>query len=138
VLDTKQADSHVPVMPKLGPHSRPDKLQVIDGRRAEAKLMKRVREELVAHCGGAPSSTQQILINRAAALSLRLHLMDREAAASGGLSEKNGREYLCWNNALVRLLRSLGLDSAASRQDPFETLADIHERYGQPRRQRHE
>jgi hypothetical protein len=114
-------------MPRLGPHSRPDRLQIIDGCRAEAKLMKRVREELTAHCGGAPSSTQQILIDRAAALSLRLHLMDREVIASGGLSEKNGREYLGWNNALVRLLRSLGLDSASSSpMSVAEAMREIH------------
>jgi hypothetical protein len=129
VLDTKQADSHVPEHAQTRSHSRPDKLQIIDGRRAEARFMKRVRQELTAHCGGTPSSTQQILINRAAALSLRLHLMDKEAAASWGLSEKNGREYLCWNNALVRLLRSLGLESSAASASPQELLRQVHDAY---------
>jgi hypothetical protein len=69
-------------MPRIGPHSRPDKLQIVDGRLAEAKLMARVREELTQHLGGKPSATQKILIDRAAALSLRLHLMDRESAGA--------------------------------------------------------
>jgi hypothetical protein len=76
-------------MPRIGPHSRPDKLQIVDGRLAEAKLMARVRAELTQHLGGKPSATQRILIDRAAALSLRIHLMDRESARSGGMSERN-------------------------------------------------
>jgi hypothetical protein len=44
-------------MPRIGPHSRPDKLQIVDGRLAEAKLMARVREELTQHLGGKPSAT---------------------------------------------------------------------------------
>ena len=39
-------------MRKLGPHSRPDKLQIVDGRLAEGKLMARVRAELTQHLGG--------------------------------------------------------------------------------------
>jgi hypothetical protein len=102
-------------MPRIGPHSRPDKLQIVDGRLAEAKLMARVREELTQHLGGKPSATQRILIDRAAALSLRLHLMDREAARSGAMSERNGRQYLAWSNALTRVLKQIGLKGVAER-----------------------
>ncbi len=77
-------------MPKIGPHSRPDKLQIVDGRLAEGRLMARVRAELTQHLGGKPTAPQRILIDRAAALSLRLHLMDRESARSGEMSERNG------------------------------------------------
>jgi hypothetical protein len=52
-------------MAKIGPHSRPDKLQIVDGRLAEAKLMASVRAELTQHLGGKPSATQRILIDRA-------------------------------------------------------------------------
>jgi hypothetical protein len=41
-------------MRKIGPHSRPDKLQIVDGRLAEAKLMARVRQDLTRHLGGKP------------------------------------------------------------------------------------
>ena len=102
-------------MPKIGPHSRPDKLQIVDGRLAEAKLMARVRAELTQHLGGKPSATQRILIDRAAAPSLRIHLMDRESARSGGMSERNGRQYLAWSNSLTRVLNQIGLKSAAER-----------------------
>jgi hypothetical protein len=115
-------------MPKLGPHSRPDKLQIIDGRLAEAKLMACVREELSQHLGGKPSATQKILIDRAAALSLRLHLMDRETARSGGvMTDRNGRQYLAWNNSLTRLLTQIGLESASARPlSPSEALQQAY------------
>jgi hypothetical protein len=102
-------------MPRIGPHSRPDKLQIVDGRLAEAKLMARVRAELTQHLGGSPSATQRILIDRAAALSLRIHLMDRESARSGGMSERNGRQYLAWSNALTRVLKQIGLKGVADK-----------------------
>jgi hypothetical protein len=115
-------------MAKIGPHSRPDKLQIIDGRLAEGKLMARVREELSQHLGGKPNPAQKILIDRAAALSLRLHLMDRESARSGGvMSERNGRQYLAWNNSLTRLLSQIGLESASARPlSPSEALAQVY------------
>jgi hypothetical protein len=102
-------------MPRIGPHSRPDKLQIVDGRLAEAKLMARVRAELTQHLGGSPSATQRILIDRAAALSLHIHLMDRESARSGGMSERNGRQYLAWSNALTRVLKQIGLKGVADK-----------------------
>jgi hypothetical protein len=98
-------------MRKIGPHSRPDKLQIVDGRLAEGKLMAGVRADLTAHLGGKPSATQRILIDRIATLSLRLHLMDRESARSGEMSERNSRSYLAWSNSLTRALRQIGLDA---------------------------
>ncbi len=95
-------------MRKIGPHSRPDKLQIVDGRLAEAQLMHRVHAELIQHLGGKPSATQRILIDRAAAPSLRIHLMDRESARSGGMSERNGRQYRAWSNSLTRVLNQIG------------------------------
>ena len=70
--------------------------------------MARVRRELTEHLGGNPTAPQRILIDRAAALSLRIHLMDRESARSGEMSERNGRQYLAWHNSLTRLLRQIG------------------------------
>src|SRR4249920_2497374 len=110
-------------MRKIGPHSRPDKLAIVDGRLAEGKLMARVRAELTQHLGGKPSATQKILIDRAAALSLRIHLMDRESARSREMSERNGRQYLAWHNSLTRLLRQIGMTPASARPlTPDEAL----------------
>ena len=97
-------------MKQIGPHSRPGKLATIDGRRAEARLMRDIKADLVKHCGGTPSAVQCMLIEQAAMLSLRLHLMDRAALSGDGvMSERNGRQYLTWANSLARLLRQLGL-----------------------------
>src|SRR3984885_12043275 len=104
-------------MPKIGPHSRPDKLQIVDGRLAEGRLMARVRAELTQHLGGKPTAPQRILIDRAAALSLRLHLMDRESARSGEMTERNGRQYLAWSNSLTRVLNQIGLAAAPAPKD---------------------
>lgn len=108
-------------MNRIGPHSRPDKLAVVDGRRAEAKLMKAIRAELAQHVGGTPSATQRMLIERCAMLSLRIQLMDRIALKEGAMTEKSAREYLCWTNALSRLLRQLGLKGTPR----VRTIAEI-------------
>jgi hypothetical protein len=92
-------------MPRIGPRSRPGVLAVIDGRRAEAKLMRDVRAELTKHCGGSPSATQRIIIDQAAMLTLGLHLMDRQVLQNEVMSERNGRQYLAWSNSLIRLPR---------------------------------
>jgi hypothetical protein len=109
-------------MPQVGPYSKPNRIAVIDGRLAEAKLMSRVRRELTQHVGGRPSAAQRSLIDRAAALSLRLHLMDRESARSGEMSERNGRQYLAWNNSLQRLLAQIGPPATARPLTAAEAL----------------
>jgi hypothetical protein len=80
--------------------------------------MARVRAELTEHLGGKPTAPQRILIDRAAALSLRLHLMDRESVRSGQMSERNGRQYLAWSNSLTRVLNQIGLTAAPAPKDP--------------------
>jgi hypothetical protein len=102
----------------VGPHSRRVHLGMIDGRRREAKLMAALVADLTAHVGGRPSAVQRALIHRAAALHLRLTLMDAQTEPGGGMSEKNAREYLCWSNAYARLLGQLGMAAAPSQNSP--------------------
>ena len=104
-------------MDKLGPHSRPGRLALVDGRTAEAKLMQRVKSDLVKHCGGNPSAVQRMLIDQAAMLTLRVHLMDKASIADPALSERNGRQRLAWSNSLTRTLRQLGLSAAPPPKD---------------------
>jgi hypothetical protein len=85
---------------------------VIDGRRAEAKLMQRLKADLAKHVGGNPSVVQQMLIDQAAMLTLRVHLMDKASIADPELSERNGRQRLAWSNSLTRTLRHLGLKAS--------------------------
>jgi len=105
----------------IGPHSRRIALGMIDGRRREARLMREVRDELIQHCGGRPSTVQRKLCERAAVLALRLALLDAKAP-DGSLTERDAREYLCWHNAYVRTLRELGMKGAAERPP---TLAEL-------------
>jgi hypothetical protein len=108
-------------MKRIGPHSRPGKLAVIDGRSAEARRMKVIRADLTAHVGDNVSTTQKMLIGRIAMLMLRMELMDRKALKHGDLTEKDAREYLGWNNAVARMLKTLGLAGAPAKQ---RTLQD--------------
>jgi hypothetical protein len=82
--------------------------------------MRQLIKELTAHCGGHPSAVQRRIIQRAAVLHLRLSLLDARTGPDGEMSEAVAREYLCWNNAYIRTLNSLGLKAAA----PTASLTD--------------
>jgi len=100
---------------KIGPHSRPNTLAKLDGRTKEAALLRRFRADLTQHVGGAPSATQRCLIDRAAMLALHMDLFDARALASGGLSERDGRQYLAYSNSLARAMKQLGFKGAADK-----------------------
>lgn len=117
-------------MRPLGPHSRPNVLAKLDGRRREARLMQTVRDDLTRHVGGNPSAPQKALIDRAAWLSLHIALMDAKLLEGDGpLSERDSREYLAWSNSLTRCLRSLGMGEAPVEKTP--SLADYLRDKGQ-------
>jgi hypothetical protein len=114
-------------MPKLGPYSCNATLAKLDGRTREARLVQSLRAELTAHVGGSPTTTQRVLIDQAAQLQLRLALMDKEADKVGTLSTRRQVQYLAWCGSLNRVLRTLGLESAAERKlTPSEAMAQIH------------
>jgi hypothetical protein len=101
-------------MPKLGPYSRSATLAKLDGRTKESRLTKSLRAELIAHCGGNPSTTERILIDQAVQPRLRIAMMDRECIDTG-MSERRQVEYLAWTGALTRLMRNLGLKSSTAQ-----------------------
>lgn len=107
---------------KIGAECSHNRLSMADGRSHEAKLMKAVRKELIQHVGGSPSATQRALIDRAVNLTVRLHIMDRKFAETGGQTDHDSRTYLAWSNSLTRTMRELG---AKARPAPARTLADI-------------
>jgi hypothetical protein len=109
-----------PIVRRISPHSRHIALGKIDGRRREAKLMRDVIDDLTAHVG-TPSPVQRLMIERAAALHLRLSLMDAQTEPGGNMPERQAREYVCWHNAYVRTLARLGLKGAAEKP---QSLAD--------------
>jgi hypothetical protein len=94
----------------MHPHSRPGKLGVVDGRRAEAKFMMKVRTDLMRHVGVDPTAMQRLIVEQCVALSLRIHLMDREFFKQGGMTG----DYVTLVDARSRLLQQLGINAAAS------------------------
>jgi hypothetical protein len=96
-------------MPKVGPYSRNSTLRKMDGRSREARLLKSMRAELIAHVGGKPNVAQRILIDQAAELRLRIALMEAETLEPGEMTERRQVQFLAWTGALTRLLKDLGL-----------------------------
>lgn len=111
--------------PAIGPYSRPVALAKLDGRTREAALMRRVRAELTAHCGGNPNAVQRALIERAAILSLRVAQLDAKIVAGEALTLHDSNFALAWNNALRRTLAALGLEPSTAARPSGPTLADL-------------
>jgi hypothetical protein len=103
-------------MAAIGPHSRLNRLRNLDGRTVEAKLLRSIRSELTEHLGGKLTAVQRQLVERAAMLTLHVRLFDARAVENGGaLSERDGRQYLAYSNALARALKELGVKATAER-----------------------
>ncbi|MDF3625776.1 hypothetical protein [Brytella acorum] len=113
-------------MRKIGPYSRPEALLKMDGRTRYARVLKKVRADLIAHVGGKPSPTQLALIERAAWITLHMTLMDGHMLQGGAPAERDARQYLAWSNTHARIMRALGLESAAA--SPETLSAYISER----------
>src|SRR5689334_2169887 len=87
----------------VGPYSRPATLRKLDQRTREARYLRRVTADLIAHLGGAAAVTapRRYLIDRLAMDLLRLELLDAKTAA-GQLTDHDGRTAHALRNA-VRL-----------------------------------
>jgi hypothetical protein len=90
------------------PYSTADRLAKLDQRTREGRLTREIRAELIAHVGDQPSATQRALIEQLVQIRLRLALMDRKFAETGGQTDHDSRTYLAWANSYARLLRQLG------------------------------
>jgi hypothetical protein len=84
--------------------------------------MRDTRTALIAHVGGNPSVTQELRIDRAVQLIVRMAAMDRKFVETEVQTEHDSRTYLAWTGRLLRILRDLGLEAAAV---PPPTLAGI-------------
>lgn len=93
---------------RIGPGSRTDRLRKLDGRTRVARRLRAITADLVAHVGGAPSSTQRYLIDRTAIDILRLEQLDA-AMATGRCSEHDSRVAHALRNSVRLALRELGL-----------------------------
>lgn len=108
-------------MPPLGLSSGAGALGKLDGRSKEARLIARVRRDLLAHLGGAPTAVQRALVDRAAWLSLHVAQLDAKAAGGEMLAGRDAKNYSTWSGSLTRALRELGMNAAAP---PRPDLAD--------------
>jgi hypothetical protein len=106
---------------KVRVYSRPATLLNLDQRTREARMMRETRAELTAHLGGAPSTVQKLLIDRAVILRLQLALLEAKSNV-GTLSERDGRQYLAWSNSLTRLLREMGVKAVAERPRTLDEI----------------
>jgi hypothetical protein len=110
-------------IPQIGPYCGPSTLAKLDGRTREAALMRQVRAELTAHCGGHPNAVQRQLIERAVVLSLRVAQLDAKILAGEALTLHDSNFALAWNNALRRTLVALGAGAGpALAADPLAAL----------------
>jgi len=100
----------------------PTKPVIVDGRTWQARHLAKMRRELSAHVGGAPSAPQRALIDRAAQLSLQVTIMDRRTAKGWCMSEHDSRVYLAWSGHLSRVLAQIGNHLAPPSKLP--TLAE--------------
>jgi len=92
---------------------------VIKCNSREGRFLRTVEKLLLDHIGGKPTTTQKLLITRAARIALHLELVDEKAFASGeALSTHALQHYIAWSNGLARMLKSLGLEAPASVNQP--------------------
>ncbi|TLU71466.1 hypothetical protein [Lichenicoccus roseus] len=110
------------------PH-RANSLLSLDGRSTEGRLLRKVREELIAHVGGKPSATQKQIIEQICWLRLHITKMDAKALQAGEFSLAAGKQYLAWSNSLERLSRQLGLQGPKQKPPTAaEMVAALHAR----------
>jgi hypothetical protein len=116
---------------RVDPFSRPERwatktarLDARDGRSREGQLIRAVRDELMAHVGGKPSTVQRMLIERAVMLTVHIGRLDARALEKGSMSPHATREYLAWCNVLRRTLATLGLKGAEATPTSLSDLLE--------------
>jgi hypothetical protein len=97
---------------RIKTYSRPDMLAKLDGRTREAALMRAIRESLVDHVGGRPSTVQALLIERAAVLALKCAQIDAKILSGEHMTRHDNEHGLAWLNAYRRTLVALGIEPA--------------------------
>jgi hypothetical protein len=96
----------------------------VDENSPEGQMLRRVREALFEHVGGRPNLVQQMLIDRAAMLMLRLALFDQKIVDNQPLAHTSDQYLMSWQNALTRTLIALGVNREAADHGPL-TLDEV-------------
>ena len=99
-------------------HGAYKKLQRVDGRTAEGKIIQHIEAEL-ATALGAPSPMEILLIQRVAVKALKIHLAERHFLGKNGNTARLEKDYLSWTNSLRADLQLLGLQR---RQKPIKDI----------------
>jgi hypothetical protein len=110
----------------------------IDGPSTTGRYLRDLEAQLIAHCGGAPSITQQLLIQRIIRCTVQLNKLDEKLeAAADTWSDHDSRTHGGLINRQRLLLRELGLaPTSPTKRDPMDALAygrmlDERERAGE-------
>jgi hypothetical protein len=87
--------------------------------------MRKVRKQLTEAIGGKPTLIQNLMINQAVMLSIRLALLEPKVL-DGTLTGEDSNYYLAWSNSLTRLLARLNLtvDQKFLPPDPMANLRE--------------
>jgi hypothetical protein len=124
--DAQPINQHLlPDARRLDARHRTNTLRRLDGRSKEARRLKTITADLVAHLGGPErvSVASGILIERVAVDLVRLERLDAEAA-NGTFSEHDGRVAHALRNSVRLALKDLGLApvSATAAAPPMDQL----------------
>jgi hypothetical protein len=107
---------------KTGPYSRTLRRGAIgtlcDGRSATGRYVRDLEQQLVAHCGGAPTITQRLLIDRLVRTTIQLNGLDEKLLAGDGWTDHDSRTHGGLINRQRLLLRELGLVRAPAPSGP--------------------
>jgi hypothetical protein len=123
-----------PTRNRLGPYYKIGRLALIDGRRAEAMFIRKEQARLVEAVGGEATAMQQLLIERASYLRLRIHLMEQETINGTPMSDHDHTRYLRWSSAYSKLLTQITAMTPKpdTGKPPPPTLAELHAEIGKP------
>lgn len=110
---------------RIGPYSKEKAFRHIDGRRSEAIIMKRMKDDLVRHCGGKPSIAEEMIISMVVVDWVRLRLLVSRMT-SDDVGDRDIKLYDRLQHSVRRSLISLGLSSR--EKAPKDLRAYIEDR----------
>ena len=110
---------------RLGPYSavlrRGAIGEWVDGRSTIGRYARDLEAQLVKHCGGAPTVTQRLLIERLIHTTIHIDSLDRKLLG-GEWADHDSRTHNGLVNRQRLLLREIGLGAAP---EPKRSLADV-------------
>jgi len=111
---------------QIGPYSRVLNRgaigDYIDGRSTIGRLCRDLEKQLISNCGGSPSVTQKLLIDRLIRTTAQLDQLDRKILSGEPWTDHDARTHGGLINRQRLILREIGFKAAAPKP---RTLADI-------------